>query len=78
MGRYLDLIYGEIYAITARKTRPHAHCDLKCIRAGHRYIHNFKATAKLQGIPDGSSLVMPTGETIKLNDGDMLISTKEY
>lgn len=74
----LDLIYGKVLSIVAQKTREHAHCDDDCIHAKHRYIHKFETRAALQGIPDGSFLMFRDGTTVRLSNGSMLISDKEY
>lgn len=78
MGRFLDLIYGEVKTVVAKKTRDHVHCDWHCRQAGHRYIHEFKSAARMQGIPDGSFIMLADGRSFRLSNGSILISDREY
>lgn len=71
-------IYGRVLTIHAMKTGFHRHCDAECKRVGHKYVHDFKPGVKLMGIPDHASLVLKDGTVIRLSDGSMLISDREY
>jgi hypothetical protein len=73
----LTLIYGRIESVNAQKTGFHRHCDAECKRAKHKYVHDFKPGAKLLGIPDGCYLVCGQ-RVIRLSNGSMLISDREY
>jgi hypothetical protein len=74
----LVTIYGRVLEIHAQKTGFHNNCDALCKKVKHQYVHEFKYGAKLLGLPDGSVLVLPSGESIRLSDGTMLVSDKEY
>lgn len=76
--KYLTRIYGRVLEIHAQKTGFHRNCDAECKRANHKYVHEFKPGAKLMGIPDGSFLMLRDGRTIRLSNGSMLVSDKEY
>lgn len=71
-------IYGRVLTIHAMKTGAHRHCDAECKRVGHKYVHDFKAGVRLMGLPDGASIVLKDGTQIRLSDGSMLISDREY
>jgi hypothetical protein len=74
----LVTIYRRVLSIQAQKIGFHRHCDAECKSVGHKYVHDFKSGAKLLGIPDGSFLMLKNGSTIRLSDGSMLISDREY
>lgn len=74
----LDLIYRRVLSVQAQKLDYHRHCDAECKRANHKYNHDFKPGALLLGIPDGAFLMLPDGRTVRLSNGSMLISDKEY
>lgn len=71
-------IYGRVLTIHAQKTGVHRHCDAECKRVGHKYVHDFKPGVKLMGLPDGACLLLKDGTQIRLSDGSMLISDREY
>ena len=72
-------LYGNVLSIQAQKVGPHRHCDAECKRDNHRYVHDFrKKHAKEMGIPDGASLLLRDGTTIRLSNGSILISDREY
>lgn len=71
-------IYGRVLTIHAQKTGAHKHCDAECKRVGHKYVHDFKPGVRLMGLPDGAFLVLKDGTQIRLSDGSMLISDREY
>lgn len=74
----LVTIYLRVLSIQAQKIGYHRHCDAECKRVDHKYVHDFKRGAKLLGIPDGSFLMLRDGTTIRLSDGSMLVSDREY
>jgi hypothetical protein len=76
--KYLTRIYGRVLEIHAQKTGPHRNCDAECKRANHKYVHDYQPGAKLMGIPDGAFLMLKDGRTIRLSNGSMLVSDKEY
>ena len=71
-------IYGRVLSVQAQKTGAHRHCDAECKQVNHKYIHDFKPGARLLGIPDGAFLMFRDGSTVRLSDGSMLISDREY
>ena len=74
----LVTIYGKVIACQAQKTGFHYNCDAECKETGHKYNHDFKAGVKLLGIPDGARLVLHDGTEIRLSNGSMLLSDREY
>jgi len=76
--KLLVTIYKRVLSIQAQKIGFHRHCDTECKRVGHKYIHDFKPGAKLLGIPDGSFLILADGRTLRVSNGSMLVSDREY
>lgn len=50
-------IYQRIHKIYASKAGMPHKCDDECRRHGHQYVHAFKESACIYGLPDGSLLV---------------------
>jgi hypothetical protein len=81
MVKKLVKIYGRVLLVEAQKLGFHLHCDAECKRCQHKYVHEFKPGARLMGIPDGAYLTYGSGSqtrTVRLSNGSMLISDREY
>jgi len=74
----LVTIYRRVLSVQAQKLGFHRHCDAECKQVNHKYVHDFKRGANLLGIPDGAALVLRDGTIIRLSNGSMLISDREY
>jgi hypothetical protein len=74
----LVTIYRRVLSVQAQKLGYHRHCDAECKRVHHKYVHEFKPGAKLLGIPDGAFLMLHDGTTLRLSNGSMLVSDREY